>query len=270
MPKATMTLSEIRPSRLIDWIDHLKRRRIAAKKTRATVKHRRAVTEQRLAKADAIIKEIAESGDIIGQGQIAADDRWSVPVTFVLLALEPWAFRDLCEYGAALADDEDSHDREPEVDEHTLGRTERFAQPEEESSDDGEPDLGATGILDQRRWSDGGMYDRELDPCDRGEPSLGASEVIMAGRFSPLPGVSDPEVVQCNQEGWGRGSRADDREYDAAERGEPDCDYEPDDRRLPRLLQVPAVAPEGPVVVPAVDPEGRAGAWVIQGRRASR
>jgi hypothetical protein len=41
-------------------------------------------------------------------------------------------------------------------------------------------------MMDQRRWHDGGQYDREADPCDRGEPSLGASEVIMAGRCSPV------------------------------------------------------------------------------------
>ena len=102
------------------------------------------------------------------------------------MSLPAYHFRKLCEYGAELEDLEDSHDHEPEVDEHTLSRSKRIAQPEEESSDDGEPDLGATGMMDQRRWHDGGQYDREADPCDRGEPSLGASEVIMAGRCSPV------------------------------------------------------------------------------------
>jgi hypothetical protein len=195
--------------------------------------------------ADSIIKEIAESGDIIGRGRIAAD-HWSVPVTFLLLALEPWAFRDLCEYGAALADDEDTHDAEPEVDEHTLGRTERLAQPEEQSSEDREPSLGSLAMTDQQRWNEGGSdSDSELDLADR-EPSLAS-------------------LGQTDQQFWSQGDNRDlepsvgrdDREEDPAEMGEPD------ERRWPRIREAPAAAPDSSTIVPAVDPDGRAGAWLL-------
>jgi hypothetical protein len=176
--QATPTLSEIRPSRLTDWIDHLNRRKIAAKKARATVKRRRAITEQRLAKADAIIKEIVESGDLLGQRTAVTED-WPVPVTFVLLALEPWAFRELCHYGAELEDAEDTHDSEPTEADHgemALGWSTSPAQHLHGLAEESEPSLGSLGMTDQRRWTEGSAVpygnDLELDRADD-EPSIG-------------------------------------------------------------------------------------------------
>jgi hypothetical protein len=273
MPKAvaySTTNPQSAPLRpLADWINHLKRRRAAARKARAARKRQRAVTERRLAKADAIIKEIVESGDLIGRRTAAPED-WPVPVTFVLLALEPWAFRELCDYGADLEDAEDTNDREPTEADHgemALGWSTSPAQHLHGLAEESEPSLGSLGMTDQRRWTEGSAVpygaDLELDRSDE-EPSLGASEVVMAGSFSPRAGLSDPELVRCNQEGWSRGSSADDREHDPADHGEPDYDNEPDDRRLPRVPSIDG----GSIAVPATDPTGRAGMWVMQKRSA--
>jgi hypothetical protein len=52
---------------------------------------------------------------------------------------------------------------------------------------DAELDLSSTGMTDQRRWSEGGRDDMELDRADD-EPSLGGGPVY------PLAAVDQEEV----------------------------------------------------------------------------
>jgi hypothetical protein len=136
---------------------------------------------------------------IIGQGKMVSED-WPVPVTFVLLALEPWAFRSLCDYGAELEDMEDTHDHESEVDEHTLGRSETLMQMQEESCDDAEPSLGPTDMTDQKRWHEGGSdSDLELNRADD-EPSVGAGTLerdpCILGEQREYPAAADRAIIE--------------------------------------------------------------------------
>jgi hypothetical protein len=185
MPLDGISTPASRPLR--DWIDHLKRRKLAAKKTRAIVKKRRAVSEQRLCRTEQCLVDIIDGADLIGKGPVETHG-WSCGSgVYLLVALPMPVFDTLCKIGADLEDLEDTHDAEPEVDEHTLGRTERLMQPEEFGQEDREPSLGSTGMTDQRRWSEGTKLDEdyeldraedepstgadtlELDPCDLGE-----------------------------------------------------------------------------------------------------
>jgi len=113
MPEATGTLSEIRPSRLTDWIEHLRRRSIAAKKGRAAAKRRRAVTTQRLADAERLLADIIAAADVIGHGPHPEGYH---PAAYLLLTLHRHTFEDLAAFGSELEDLEDTDDREPDVD----------------------------------------------------------------------------------------------------------------------------------------------------------
>lgn len=229
------------PRPLTTWIEHLNRRKIAAKKVRATVRKRRVVTEQRLCRTEQALGDIIAGADIIADIAIN-DDELLRPISGVclLVTLERWQFEQLCALGAELEDLEDSCDHEPEVDEHTLGRSERVMQPEEDGSDDGEPSLGSTGMVDQRRWHEGDDRDLELDRADD-EPSHGADA---------------PELDCCDQ-------------------GEPK-DYQIVlDRTIinsARERYKPRPEPErvGSLTYATVDPKTqRAGMWVMQ-RRTDR
>ncbi len=127
---------------------------------------------------------------------------WPVPVTFVLLALEPWAFKSLCDYGGNLQDDEDTNDAEPGHDaEKPLGWTDRISQAHlNEGSDDGEPSLGSTGMLNQRRWSEGDNSDLELDRADD-EPSIGVDtpdfDICDLGEQAEYPRAQDQAIIEA-------------------------------------------------------------------------
>ncbi len=244
MPKAglqpTSTMSGApAPRALSQWIEHLKRRRLAGKKARQVQRQRRHFSEARLERAEAIIKEITESGDILGQGKMVTED-WPVPVTFVLLALEPWAFKSLCDYGGDLQDDEDTNDAEPGHDaEHTLGWPEGIRQATLcGGSDDGEPSLGSTGMVDQRRWHEGDALpygnDLELDHADD-EPSIGVDtpdfDICDLGEHAEYPRAQDQAIIEEVRS-----------HYAAATGGEVSAS-------------------------PALDPDGKPGAWLLQRRQ---
>jgi hypothetical protein len=153
------------PRPLTQWVEHLKRRKIAGRKARGALKRQRAITKQRLARAERLLSHVIEDADIVGQGT-APGTYGDYPVIYLLVALHSADFNNLAIFGAELEDGEDTHDAEPPIDEATLGRTERVMQPIEESRDDAEPSLGATQMHDQRRWHEGPVTDLELDRAD--------------------------------------------------------------------------------------------------------
>jgi hypothetical protein len=162
------------PTQLSKWIDHLKRAKLAAKKGRAVKKRQRALTVRRTAAAECLVSDIVDRSDVIGRG-LVPQDYGSEDTFFVLVSLPAYHFRKLCEYGAELEDLEDTNDAEPGHEaEQTLGWHEQISQATlREGSDDGEPSLGSTGMVDQRRWHEGGDRDLELDRSDD-EASHGA------------------------------------------------------------------------------------------------
>jgi hypothetical protein len=117
-----------------------------------------------------LLAEVIDRGDLIAE-VITEDRLYERPRHYselcLLVTLDPRMFERLCAFDAEAADFEDTNDAEPEVDEHTLGRTERLMQPEEFGADDVEPSLASTGMVDQRRWHDGGSDDdSEFDKAD--------------------------------------------------------------------------------------------------------
>jgi hypothetical protein len=142
------------PLSLRQWIDHLKRQRLAGKKARQAERQRRIANKQKLAQADRLIAEIVASADLIGQGV----DPDGYPAAYLLLTLNRDAFDRLAIFGAELEDLEDSQDAEPEVDD--------------------EPSIGADEL--------------EFDPCDLGEPRTypaTADQAIIAetkARYNPV------------------------------------------------------------------------------------
>jgi hypothetical protein len=236
MPKAAVQstspiIGAPAPRPLTQWIEHLKRRKIAGRKARGAVKRQRAITKQRLASAEHLIADIIASSDVIAQG--TQGNRWGndEPVVFVLLTLHSALFNDLGIFGSELEDTEDSNDAEPPVDEATLGRTERVMQPIEESRDDAEPSLGATQMHDQRRWHEGPVTDLELDRAD-----------------DERNGDDEPEPCDLGEQ----------RDYPAAQ-----------DRAIIEQARSRFAAATGAKVVawPSRDPlTGKAGAWLLQRR----
>jgi hypothetical protein len=123
VPKAMTTISGIRPSGLTgapaprplaQWIEHLKRTRLAAKKARGVHRQRHAATQARLREVEKLLGEIIASGDVIAQG--AQENSWGngEPVVFVLLTMHTASFNNLAIFGSELEDLEDSHDAEPD------------------------------------------------------------------------------------------------------------------------------------------------------------
>ena len=221
------------PHPLTQWIDHLKRSRLAAKKARRAERKRRAATKARLFDAERLLASIIASADVVAQGV----DPEGAPSVYMLLTLHTARFNDLAIFGSELEDLEDGGDAEPtEADEGeaTLGRTERLMQPEEEGRDDTEPDLGSTGMVDQRRWHEGGRGDLELDRADN-EPSIG---------------VGTPDFDACDL--------GEQREYQRT--AQDDAISEEARRRY-----APATGSKV-VAVPARDPTGKAGAGLLQRR----
>jgi hypothetical protein len=261
MPKATVqSTSSITgapaPRPLSQWVEHLKRRKIAGRKARGAVKRQRAVTKQRLATAEHLIADIIASSDVIAQG--AQGNRWgnAEPVVFVLLTLHSALFNDLGIFGSELEDTEDTHDAErTEADEgeHDLGRTERIMQPEELGTDDAEPSLGATMMVDQRRWAKGPVTDLEGDPCDQGEPDYEGQPSLMATTGADLLGFDGT-----------------DREADACDQGEaPEYPMTAKDQAIIEEARSRYETAAGAKVVawPSRDPlTGKAGAWLLQRR----
>jgi hypothetical protein len=200
MPKAAVQstspiIGAPAPRPLTQWIEHLKRRKIAGRKARGAVKRQRAITKQRLASAEHLIADIIASSDVIAQG--TQGNRWGndEPVVFVLLTLHSALFNDLGIFGSELEDTEDSNDAEPPVDEATLGRTERVMQPIEESREDTEPSIGSTAMLDQRRWHDGPVTDLELDRADD-EPEPAEFDPCDLGEQSDYPAAQDGAIIE--------------------------------------------------------------------------
>jgi hypothetical protein len=127
------------------------------------------------------------------------------PAALTHRAREPWAFKSLCDYGGDLQDDEDTNDAELGHDaEQTLGWPEQVKQTVLcEGSDDKEPSLGSTGMVDQRRWHDGNAAhygnDLELDRADD-EPSIGVDtpdfDICDLGEQAEYPRAQDQAVIE--------------------------------------------------------------------------
>jgi hypothetical protein len=199
------------PRTLTDWVQHLKRRKIAGGKARGAVTRQRAATKQRLAIAEHLIADIIASGDVVAQG--SEENRWgnAEPVVFVLLTLHSALFNHLAIFGSELEDLEDTNDAER--DEHT-------GELEADRADE-EPSLGATEIS-----LSGGVKFPELIN------SANTAVVIPPGVFAP-GGVYAPSSIRCGQTAWGA-SGVDDREWDPVDHGEPDADDEADYRTYGR------------------------------------
>jgi hypothetical protein len=137
------------PRPLTQWIDHLKRERIAGRKTRAVSKKRRAITEQRATHAEQLLAEIVAGADVIAVGV----DPEGYPAAYLLLTLHRGSFDDLASFGAEREDLETSHDREP--------------------GEDDEPSVGVDAD--------------EFDPCDLGEqkqyPATADEAMVAQARF---------------------------------------------------------------------------------------
>ena len=142
------------PLSLRQWIDHLKRQRLAGRKARQAERQRRTANRQKLAQADRLIAEIIASADLIGQGV----DPDGYPAAYLLLTLNRDAFDKLAIFGAELEDLEADMDAEPGEDE--------------------EPSIG--------------IDECELDPAELGEPKQypdAADEAIIAetkARWNPV------------------------------------------------------------------------------------
>jgi hypothetical protein len=120
VPKATATISGIRPSGLTgapaprpltQWIEHLKRTRLAAKKARGIQRQRRVSTQKRLAEAEHLIGQVIDGADVIAQGA-ARDAGGAYPAVYLLVTLHSAHFNDLAIFGSEIEDMEDSHDQE--------------------------------------------------------------------------------------------------------------------------------------------------------------
>jgi hypothetical protein len=141
MPKAMATISQIRsprltsapsPQPLSQWIEHLKRTRLTAKKARRVQRQRHAATQNRLTEAERLISRIIEGADVVAQGAVP-DAGGAYPAVYLLLTLHTAYFNNLAISGSELEDVEASGDRE-----YSTG----YKDLEEDTCDD-EPSLGA-------------------------------------------------------------------------------------------------------------------------------
>jgi len=142
------------------WAERLARLKIIRRKSHAEQRRRRIATKQRLETADSLLGHIIDGAHHLGEvnqaDEMIARDARRRPLSgdrvALLVTIDVWQFERLCEYGAALEDLEDSHDREADP----------TCDVGEEDRSDEEPSLGA---LEMIRVSSTAIED---NPCDHG------------------------------------------------------------------------------------------------------
>lgn len=247
-------------------VERLARLKLMRRKGRSEERRKRRWLKNQLVIANILLADIIDGADIVAEVVVTDDldpgTSYRVQSVCLLVTLPVCRFGQLCEFGAELEDLEDSHDAEDEPD---------------------EPSLASAGSFNQEKWSAGHplgsqSVDAELDKADDEpsgdeiEPSLGALNGW---------GASD-------QRDWAASDRTD-REHDGDDL-EPDADNEPDERQWPQHPRQIGPTPQtvtteqaetvvgaieearsgfetaaGCKVIasPALDPDGKPGAWLL-------
>lgn len=102
------------------WAERLARLKIIRRKSQSEERRQRRFSKRRLETAEELLGHIIADADFVGEGVIAERYR-DRPVVYLLVALHPRDFEDLCEVGAELEDLEENGDSECGADpEHSL------------------------------------------------------------------------------------------------------------------------------------------------------